>query len=202
MLQGGGAFSANDELDRRILADRGIDRIVVLPTADAYEQPNLLVTSALEWGARIGVVVEPLMVLTRAQADETAAALIAAAPAVFVAGDSSIHLRSVLKDTPLLAAITDLLERGGTVIAAGASASALCDPMTDDRGGAFGFGLGVVPGLAVITVVESWTHERLDRAHALATTPVVDLPTGSALIRTGHEWEFVGDVNVHGDLPG
>lgn len=202
VLQGGGAFSANDELDRRILADRGIDRIVVLPTADAYEQPNLLVTSALEWGARIGVVVEPLMVLTRAQADETAAALIAAAPAVFVAGDSSIHLRSVLKDTPLLAAITDLLERGGTVIAAGASASALCDPMTDDRGGAFGFGLGVVPGLAVITVVESWTHERLDRAHALATTPVVDLPTGSALIRTGHEWEFVGDVNVHGDLPG
>ena len=202
MLQGGGAFSANDELDRRILADRGIDRIVVLPTADAYEQPNLLVTSALEWGARIGVVVEPLMVLTRAQADETAAALIAAAPAVFVAGDSSIHLRSVLKDTPLLAAITDLLERGGTVIAAGASASALCDPMTDDRGGAFGFGLGVVPGLAVITVVESWTHERLDRAHALATTPVVDLPTGSALIRNGHEWEFVGDVNVHGDLPG
>lgn len=202
VLQGGGAFSANDELDRRILADRGIDRIVVLPTADAYEQPNLLVTSALEWGARIGVVVEPLMVLTRAQADETAAALIAAAPAVFVAGDSSIHLRSVLKDTPLLAAITDLLERGGTVIAAGASASALCDPMTDDRGGAFGFGLGVVPGLAVITVVESWTHERLDRAHALATTPVVDLPTGSALIRNGHEWEFVGDVNVHGDLPG
>jgi cyanophycinase len=202
VLQGGGAFTANDELDRRILADRGIDRIVVLPTADAYEQPNVLVTSGLEWGARIGVVVEPLMVLTRAQADETAAALIAAAPAVFLAGDSSIHLRSVLKDTSLLTAITDLLERGGTVIAAGASASALCDPMTDDRGGAFGFGLGVVPGLAVITVVESWTHERLDRAHALATTPVVDLPTGSALIRTGGEWEFVGDVTVHGDLPG
>ncbi len=202
MLQGGGAFTANDELDRRILADRGIDRIVVLPTADAYEQPNVLVTSGLEWGARIGVVVEPLMVLTRTQADENAAASIAAAPAVFLAGDSSIHLRSVLKDTPLLAAINDLLERGGTVIAAGASASALCDPMTDDRGGAFGFGLGVVPGLAVITVVESWTHERLDRAHALATTPVVDLPTGSALIRIGGDWEFVGDVTVHGDLPG
>lgn len=202
VLQGGGAFSANDELDRRMLADRGIDRIVVLPTADAYEQPKLLVASGLEWGARIGVVVEPLMVLTRAEADETAASLIAAAPAVFLVGDSSIHLRSVLKDTPLLVAITDLLERGGTVIAAGSSASALCDPMTDERGGAFGFGLGVVRGLAVITGVESWTHERLDRAHALATTPVVDLPTGSALIRTDREWELVGDVTVHGDLPG
>jgi cyanophycinase len=201
VLQGGGAFTSNDELDRRILPDRGIERIVMLPTADAYEQPEVLVASALEWGARIGVVVEPLMVLSRAQADDSAAAMVASAPAVFLAGDSSIHLRSVLKDTPLLAAIVSLLDTGGTVIAAGSSAAALCDPMTDERGGAFAFGLGVVPGLALITAVESWPKDRLDRAHALATTPVVELPTGSALIRTATGWERVGSPVEHGELP-
>jgi cyanophycinase len=201
VLQGGGAFTSNDDLDRRILPDRGIERIVMLPTADAYEQPDVMVASALEWGARIGVVVEPLMVLSRAQADDSAAAIVASAPAVFLAGDSSIHLRSVLKDTPLLAAIVSLLDTGGTVIATGSSAAALCDPMTDERGGAFAFGLGVVPGLAVITAVESWPKDRLDRAHALATTPVVELPTGSALIRTDTGWERVGSPVEHGELP-
>lgn len=201
VLQGGGAFISNDDLDRRILPDRGIERIVMLPTADAYEQPDVLVASALEWGARIGVIVEPLMVLSRAQADDSAAATVASAPAVFLAGDSSIHLRSVLKDTPLLAAIVSLLDAGGTVIAAGSSAAALCDPMTDERGGAFAFGLAVVPGLAVITAVESWPKDRLDRAHALATTPVVELPTGSALIRTDTGWERVGSPVEHGELP-
>jgi cyanophycinase len=200
VLQGGGPFTANDPLDRRILSDSGIDRIVMLPTADAYEQPGLLVSSALEWGARIGVIVEPLMVLTRAQADDVAAGVVASAPAVFLAGDSSIHLRSVLKDTPLMAAIVGLLAGGGTVIAAGSSAAALCDPMTDERGGAFAFGLGVVTGLAVVTAVELWPKDRLDRAHLLATTPVVDLPTGSALIRTDAGWERVGRPVVHGDL--
>lgn len=201
VLQGGGAFTSNDDLDRRILPDRGIERIVMLPTADAYEQPDVLVASALEWGARIGVIVEPLMVLSRVQADDSAAATVASAPAVFLAGDSSIHLRSVLKDTPLLAAIVSLLDAGGTVIAAGSSAAALCDPMTDERGGAFAFGLAVVPGLAVITAVESWPKDRLDRAHALATTPVVELPTGSALIRTDTGWERVGSPVEHGELP-
>ncbi len=201
VLQGGGAFTSNDDLDRRILPDRGIERIVMLPTADAYEQPDVLVASALEWGARIGVIVEPLMVLSRAQADDSAAATVASAPAVFLAGDSSIHLRSVLKDTPLLAAIVSLLDAGGTVIAAGSSAAALCDPMTDERGGAFAFGLAVVPGLAVITAVESWPKDRLVRAHALATTPVVELPTGSALIRTDTGWERVGSPVEHGELP-
>lgn len=201
VLQGGGPFTVNDDLDRRMLADAGIAEIVVLPTADAYEQPRLLVDSALEWGARVGVVVEPLMVLTRPEADEAAAAIVAAAPAVFLAGDSGNHLRSVLKDTPLFEALVALVGRGGTLIACGASAAALCDPMTDLRGGGFALGLGLVPGLAVIPACERWPHDQLQRAHALANTPVVDLPTGSALVRRDRSWETVGDAIVHGELP-
>ncbi len=200
-LQGGGPFEVNDELDRRLLCDRGVDRVVMLPTADAYEQPTVLVEAALAWGARIGVLVEPLMVLTRDQADDAAAAVIAAASAVVLAGDSASHLRSVLKDTPVFDAIAAVLAGGGTVIAAGPSAAALCDPMTDQRGGGFALGLGLVPGVAVIPGSEHWPHDQLERAHSLANTPVVDLPTGSALLLDDERWSTVGDAVIHGELP-
>jgi cyanophycinase len=202
VLQGGGPFVANDELDRRVLRDLAVGRVVMLPTADAFEQPAEMVASARSWGERMGVDVEPLMVITRPQADDHAAATVDGATAVFLAGDSSIHLRSVLKDTPLFAAIAGVLDRGGLVVATGASAAALCDPMTDRRGGAFALGLGLVAGLAVITEVETWPHEQLERAHALADTPVVDLPTGAAIVRGIDGWETFGEATVHGELPG
>jgi cyanophycinase len=201
VLQGGGPFVANDDLDRRVLAAAGVERIVMLPTADAFEQPQEMVDAALAWGSRLGVAVEPLMVITRDQAGDEAAAVVNEAPAVFLAGDSSIHLRSVLKDTPLFAAIAEVLDRDGLVIAAGPSAEALCDPMTDQRGGAFALGLGLVPGMAVIAGIEAWPKQQIDRAHHLADTPVADLPTGSALIRSADGWEIVGDAVVHGELP-
>ena len=40
-LQGGGPFAANDELDRRLLTAASADRVLVLPTADAYEHPEI-----------------------------------------------------------------------------------------------------------------------------------------------------------------
>jgi cyanophycinase len=120
---------------------------------------------------------------------------------VFLAGDSSNHLRSVLKDTVLFAAVVRVLGRGGVVLAAAASASALCDPMTDRRGGAFALGLGVVGGLAIVTETETWPHDQLIRARGLANTPLVELPTGSALVRSPSGWELVGDAVVHGELP-
>jgi cyanophycinase len=199
VLQGGGPFTANDEIDRRFLSS--FERIVMLPTADAYEQPQEMVDTALAWGERIGLAVEPLMIITRRDADEQAAATIDAAPAVALAGDSSIHLRSALKGTPVFAAIERLVARGGTVLATGASAGALCDPMTDRRGGGFAFGLGLVPGLSVLTEVEIWPHDQLERAHELATTTLVDLPTGSAIVRSAGGWETIGKAVVHGELP-
>ena len=202
-LQGGGPFESNDELDRQLLAGSGIDRVVMLPTADAFEQPAQLVEAAARWGERIGVAVEPLMVMTRADADDPAAAAsVDAVQAVVLAGDSASHLRSVLKDTPLFDALQRLLARGGTVIACGPCAAALCDPMTDQRGGGFAIGLGLVKGLAVIPGFEAWPREQIDRAHTHADSPLVDLPTGSAIVRRGTDWQIVGEATVHGELAG
>lgn len=199
MLQGGGPFVDNDDLDRRILD--GVGRVVVLPTADAYEQPADLVEVAAAWGERIGVEVEPVMVLTRRDITDETVAAVAGAPAVFLAGDSGIHLRSVLKDTPLFDAIRDVLERDGIVIASAQAAAALCDPLTDGRGGAFALGLGLVDGVALVTRAGSWPADQLERTRSMATTPLVELPVGSALIRSGDEWTTFGDVVVRGELP-
>ena len=62
-LQGGGPFDANDDLDRRLLAAAGAQQVLVLPTADAFERPERLVAAAMNWGERLGVEVEALMVM-------------------------------------------------------------------------------------------------------------------------------------------
>jgi cyanophycinase len=201
-LLGGGPFAANDDLERRLLSAAGAGRVVVLPTADAFEQPATLVAAAVHWGERLDVEVEALMVMQRHDADDAGAAeVVRSARAVWLVGDSSMHLRSTLKETAVLAALLEVLAAGGLVAAVGPSASALCDPMLDQRGGAFTLGLGLVRGVAVIPGVEEWSEERLHRTLTLADTPVVELPTGSALLYGESGWELVGDPVVHGVLP-
>jgi cyanophycinase len=204
-LQGGGPFTANDDLDTRLLAEvsaAGDGRVVVLPTADAFEHPERLVAAALSWAERLGHEVEALMVLRRGEAMEQGAAdLVRGARAVYLVGDQPLHLRSVLKDTPLWSAVLDVLAAGGLVVGVGACAAALCDPMVDPRGGAFTLGLGLVPGLGVVHALEQWSAERLQRTLRMADTPVACLPTGAALVRRGTVWEAVGDADLHGELP-
>jgi cyanophycinase len=201
-LLGGGPFVANDDLDARLLAAAGAERTVVLPTADAFEHPERLVAAAMNWAERLGGEVEALMVMRRGEALEPGPAeVVRAARAVYLVGDQPLHLRSVLKDTPLWDAIVEVLAGGGLVVAAAGSAAALCDPMVDPRGGAFTLGLGLVNGLALVTEAEKWSHERLHRTLELADTTVATLPTGAALLRTAAGWEQVGDVELHGALP-
>ena len=113
--------------------------------------------------------------------------MVRSAKAVYLAGDSPMHLRSVLKDTPVFDALQQIVVDGGVVAAVGQSANGLCDPMTDPRGGAFTLGLGLVSGLALITEVEGWSHDRLARTVKLASgkVPLVSLATGTALLRDG-----------------
>ncbi len=200
-LQGGGPFTANDELDRRLLAAVGATHVVVLPTADAYEHPRRLVEAAVAWGERMGVSVEGLMVLTRRDAmDDAAAAVVRGARAVYLAGDQQLHLRAVVKDTPLWEAIAAVPDRGGLLVGVGGSASALCDPMVDPRGGAFTLGLGLVRGLAFVSDAEKYSAERMHRTESLADTALAEAPTGAALVRAGDTWERVGEVEVRGEL--
>ena len=69
-LQGGGAFSLHDELDARLLKEVKAKKVVVLPTADAFERPEVLVSAANAWASRLGVEVEALMVMRRNEAED------------------------------------------------------------------------------------------------------------------------------------
>ena len=201
-LQGGGPFVANDDLDRRVIAAAGATRVIMLPTADAYEHPELLVAAAMLWGERLDVEVEALMVMRRGEAmEDGVVGVIRGARAVYLVGDQPLHLRSVLKGTPLWEAIVQVQASGGLVAATGGSAAAMCDPMVDPRGGAFTLGLGLIDGLALVTEAETWSTDRLHRTLKLANTPIVELPSGSALVRTAGGWERVGEMTVHGNLP-
>ena len=201
-LQGGGPFTANDDLDRRLVQAVGAGRVVVLPTADAFEEPATLIAASMTWAERLDLEVEALMVLQRHDAEDGgAAAVVRGARAVYLVGDSSMHQRSALKDTAVFAALGEVLANGGLVAAVGESAAALCDPMFDQRGGAFTLGLGVVRGLSIVPEAESWSGDRRKRTVSLADTPFVELPTGSALVRRASGWELVGNPTVHGELP-
>lgn len=201
-LLGGGPFTVNDELDRSLLTAAGATRVAVLPTADAFEDPAALVSAAVSWAERLGVDIEALMVLHRQEADDgSAAGVVGEVDAVYLVGDSSMHLRSTLKGTAVFEAVAALLARGGLVAAVGPSAAALCDPMLDQRGGAFTLGLGLAAGVAVIPESESWSPERLHRTLSLADTPVIELPTGSAAVLGPSGWTLSNGAVAHGDLP-
>ncbi len=201
-LLGGGPFEANDELDRRLIAAAGATEVLVLPTADAFEHPSRMIDTARQWGERLGVSIDGRLVLRRADANDSAHVhAVEHARMVYLAGDSPLHLRSVLKNTALFDALRSVIANGGVVAAVGASAACLCDPMTDPRGGAFTLGLGLVDGLALLTESEGWSPERLHRTLKLAKGfAVAVLPTGSALLHSQSTWERVGSVDVHGEL--
>ena len=201
-LEGGGAFRLHDDLDRRLLTDVGATSVLVLPTADAFEQPEDLIEAARAWATRLGVTVEPLMVMRRTEAlDDSNADVLRNARAVWLVGDNPIHLRSVLKDTPVWEAICQVLQAGGLVVGVGAPASALCDPMIDPRGGALALGLGMITGVAVVSQSELETADRHARTRKLANVPLVFLPSSSAVVRRNASWDFVGPHDVEGALP-
>ena len=202
-LAGGGPFVANDDLDRRLLAAAGADRVVVLPTADAFEEPAALVRSSMAWAERMGVVPEALMVLQRHDAeDEGAADVVRGARAVWLVGDSSMHLRSTLKETPVLAALDVVLAAGGVVGRRRFQRRGAVRP--DARSARRRLHPRPRPGRAASPsspAWRTWSEERRHRTLTLANTPVVELPTGSALLRGVTGWELVGEPVVHGDLP-
>jgi len=197
VLQGGGPFTANDEFDAQILSAHP-GYVAILPTAEAFENPDDLVQLSVAWAKRLGITTKLCAVYSRADArEESFATIIAQAAVVYVMVDSPIHLRSTLKDT----VVFDAVAAHSCVVATAGSAAAMCDPMVDPRGGAFALGLGLVRGVASITESEKWPDERLQRTLSLANTSVAQIPTGAALIYDNGTWSTHGAVVLHGPLP-
>jgi cyanophycinase len=209
-LVGGAEWRPGCDFDQDLLIASGGTEVVVLPTAAAYEHPDRAVEAAERWFADLGATVRPLRVLTRPDAlDDEAAAVIAAARLVYLADGSPMHLRSVLKDSPVWDALVAAWAGGAVLAGSGSSAMALCDPMVDPRGGALTLGLGAITQMAVIPHHDTWSEDKEKRTLKIAPAglPIVGIDERTALIRDPDgSWRAAGagdvTVFVHGKPTG
>ncbi len=79
-----------------------------------------------------------------------------------------MHLRSVLKDSPVWDALVAAWQGGATLAGTSAGAMVLCDPMVDPRGGALTLGLGLLTQLAVIPHHDTWSEDKAKRTLKIA----------------------------------
>src|SRR5437588_652700 len=185
-LVGGNEWQEKCTFDRELLEASGGTEVLVLPTAAAYEHPQRSVETAQAWFQAMGATVRGLDVLRRQDAEnEGNAAAIRAARFIYLSGGSPMHLRSVLKDSPVWDAIIETWDSGAVLAGSSAGAMVLCDPMVDPRGGAFTLGLGLVEQVALIPHHEEWDEDQARRTIELAPAglPVVGIDTQTALIR-------------------
>ena len=201
-LVGGAEWTEGCSFDAALLAASGGSEVVVLPTAAAFEQPDRAVATAATWFESLGGTVRGLHVLNRRDAlDPANVDAVRAARFVYLSGGSPLHLRSVIKETPLWQALVDAWSDGAVVAGSSAGAMVLGDPMIDPRGGAFTVGLGMVPNVAVLPHAES--PEQVAKHHkrtfelASAGLVLAAVPERCALLQTPEgTWQAAGDGEV------
>lgn len=200
-LVGGGEWSpGSEEVDRALLEASGGAVVTVLPTAAAYEHPEKAMAVAQDWFASLGGTARGLAVLSRSDAEEPAMAeAVRESRFVYLGGGSPLHLRSVLKGSPVWEALVAAWHDGAVVAGSSAGAMVLTDPMVDPRGGALTVGLGLVDGLAMIPHFGNENAEKVHRSITLAASDlaVVGVPEHAALIRDPDgTWRTAGPGTV------
>jgi len=201
VLVGGDEWTEGCDFDARLVDECGTDTVVVLPTAAAYEAPGTLVDRARGWFEAMDVRVSALPVLGRPDAlDEANVRAVREARFLYLASGSQMHLRSVLKDTPLYDAIVEAWQGGAVLAGAAAGGAVLFDHMVDTRGGAFTVGLGLLSGFTMIPRFDQWSHDKVHRTVSLARQgmPVAGIESRTALVhREASGWTVEGSGTVH-----
>ncbi len=199
-LVGGGEWQEGCSFDAQLWERSGSGEVLVLPTAAAYEHPERAVEAARAWFGHLGAPVRGLMVLARSDAEDRAnAAAVRDARCVYLGGGSPLHLRSVLKDSAVWAALVAAWRDGAVVAGSSAGAMVLGDPMVDPRGGALTLGLGLLPGVAVLPHSDLWSADKARRTVQLATGElrIAALDERTALIREPEgTWRVAGAGGV------
>lgn len=199
-LVGGEPFAPGCDFNRTLLDAAGASEVVVLPTAAAFEGPEQAVEEAVAYFSDLGITVKTVMVIKRADANEAAHAdTLRKAKAIYLIGSSGMHARPTLQDTPVWEAIVQAWNGGATVIGSDAGAQILCDPMVDDRGGAFTVGLGLIDRVAVATRYETLSADALQRMRQMTNEDlaVIGVDTSSVAIRSPEgSWTSAGAGNV------
>ncbi len=201
MLVGGSEWTQGCDFDAQILDSLPGRKVVILPTAQSYENPFKALEKATQWFSELGSEVEGAMILSRKDAqDKDNLKILRKADLIYISDGSPLHLRSVLKDSLCFELLLQLWHQGVAIAGAGAGAMVLVDPMVDPRGGAFTVGLGMVEQLGLIPNFEEWSQDKVNRTLSLMPQgiPLVGLSNRSALIRNSNGiWQSAGVGKVH-----
>lgn len=199
-LVGGGEFTEGCSFDAGLLEASGATEVLVVPTGAAYEHPQRLVEQAISWFDRLGTPARGVDVLARPDAlSPHHVATLGASRFTYLVGGSPMHVRSVLKDSPVWDAISSAWQAGGVLAGSSAGAMVMCDPMVDPRGGAFTLGLGLISGLAVIPAHDHWSEEAAHRTLKMSPASLVlaGVDERTALIRAADgTWRVEGAGEV------
>lgn len=210
LLLGSGEFEPwTHEAEAKALAGAtGDGSVVILPTASAPDGDEVFA----RWG-RMGLAhyeeaaipAEVLAVKTPDDARDAAKAVrVEAASMIYFSGGKPRHLAEVLRDSPLLAAITRAVERGA--IYAGCSAGAMVASRAKATGGTtWTTGLGFVPHVSFgvhwdrvrrVPGAQWFTTSRMPRG-----TWFVGIDEHTAILGTPRAWEVfgLGEVTVRSD---
>jgi cyanophycinase len=210
LLLGSGEFEAwTHEVESAALRDAtGDGSVVILPTASAPDGAAVYdrwARMGLGHYAEAGVTAEVIPVKTRDDAQRADWAERAElASMVYFSGGKPQHLASVLRDSPLLAAILRAMDRGA--IWAGCSAGAMVASRSKEgaRGISYVFGLGLVPHVsfgvhwdraAKIPGLRWWMTSRVPD-----DSWFVGIDERTAIVGDGSAWQVFGlkGVEVRG----
>ena len=199
-LIGGSEWSDGCSFDSELIETAGTNRVLILPTAAAFEHPDSAIERAATWFTQLGVSIDVCRALHRRDAfDQRWVDMARSAAFIYVAGGSPMHLRMVLKETPLWDAVLENHRHGTGVLAVSAeSATVLCKHMVDLRGGAFTVGLNDLPSIAVVPRLNSWSEDKWHRTIKLAPAGVtlLGIQERTAAIWNGSSWSVSGAGTV------
>jgi cyanophycinase len=200
-LVGGDEFNpGNEEQDRMLAAAAGRGEAFVVPTAAARQKPDQSVAHATRWFRKLGIELQELPVLQRADAMSAAVASRARAGGFFylVGGDPGL-VAKVLRGSPVWTAMFDAWRDGAALAGSSAGSMALCShtlvratwPNHTIRRPVDA--LGLVPKTAVLPHFDTFGHKWVESAQeAGPELCLLGIAERSAAVWRGGKWVAAG----------
>ena len=201
VLNGGDEFKpGNEEQDRILASAAGRGPAYVVPTAAARQGPEQAVAHATQWFAGLGLELQELPVLKRADANSKELAETALAGGFFylVGGDPGL-VAQVLSGSRVWAEMFQAWHDGAALAGSSAGAMALCSHTLIRASWPNRFNrrptgaLGLVPETAVLPHFDTFGHKWIESAQReLPGTTLLGIDERSAAVWRAGRWSAAG----------